>query len=168
MGEQSTTQALGDAPTPDHITLLLKHHKSTTLLSVLPTQSFTEIKPLLLAALRSRHVDVLPNTETPLPSDPEDIEFGALADRKDPSRGWVPLEIKEQDVTDTKGVKRKVGGKRSVLNDSPAGAGLVDGSWLAYRIKTIRPQDDGVSSPGDVIDIDDPGWDVVLPSFEDE
>ncbi|KAJ9616339.1 hypothetical protein H2200_000057 [Cladophialophora chaetospira] len=164
---------LAALPTPDMITLLFKCHKSTVALSVLPTTPFTEIKPLLLSALHSRNVTSLPNSDAQLPEDPEELEFGVLADKKDASKGWVPMEIKEQEITGPKGTKKKVGGKDSVLNESPLGAGLSDGAWVAYRVKPERkePQveDDAKMEGTPDIDIEeDPGFDVVIPSFEDE
>lgn len=166
-------EELAELPTPDMVTLLFKCHKSTTVLSVLPAKSFAEIKALLLAALQSRDIKVIPNSTLPLPTDPEDFELGLLADKKDPSKGWIPLEIKERELTGPKGVKSKVGGKKSVLNESPLGAGLTDGSWVAYRVKAgpKEPDDkDAAESDGtpDVEIDEDPGWDVVLPSFDDE
>jgi len=171
---EDASAALAALPTPDYITLLFKHHKSTTVLSVPPMQPFPQIKSLLLAALRSRNITTMPNSTIPLPTSPEDLELGVLADRKDPSKGWVPMEIKEQEVADAKGGKRKLGGRKSALNESPLGAGLVDGSWVAYRIKPARQEKENEThvEEKDVIedvDIDeDPGWDVVLPSFEEE
>ncbi|OAP64360.1 hypothetical protein AYL99_00332 [Fonsecaea erecta] len=164
---------LAELPTPDMITLLFKCHKSTTALSVLPTRPFTEIKALLLAALESRNLKTLPNASAPLPEDPEELEFGVLADKKDPSKGWIPLDIKEQDITGPKPTKKKVGGKQTVLNQSPLGAGLSDGAWIAYRLKVKQkePQvedEDHESGTPDVEIDEDPGFDVILPSFEDE
>ncbi|KIV82784.1 hypothetical protein PV11_04863 [Exophiala sideris] len=164
---------LAELPTPEMITLLFKCHKSTTLLSVLPTTPFPEIKALLLDALQSRKVETMPNSSIPLPENPEKIEFGVLADKKDASKGWVPLEIKEQEITGAKGIKKKVGGKNSVLNESPLGAGLTDGSWVAYRVKPSQKetQDDEMKDDAGTPEIDieeDPGWDVVIASFEDE
>ena len=164
---------LAELPSADMITLLFKCHKSTVALSVLPAKPFTEIKPLLLGALQSRNVKTFPNSDNPLPDDPENLEFGVLADRKDASRGWVPMEIKEQEVNGPKGTKKKVGGKDSVLNQSPLGAGLSDGAWVAYRLKPERkvPQLQDEDQMEGIPDIDleeDPGFDVVLPSFEDE
>lgn len=157
---------LEELPTPEHITLLLKHHKTTVLLSILPEQSMAVIKALLLAALEARGIKELPGSTIALPEDPEDIEFGVLKDKRDPSKGWIPLTIKEQDATDTKAGKRKSGGKKAVSNESPAGYGLVDGSLIAYRVKSAKNEQD---DDGDVVvDIDDPGWDVILPSYDDE
>lgn len=164
---------LAELPTPDMITLLFKCHKSTTVLSVLPTKPFTEIKGLLLAALQSRNFKTLPNSTTPLPDDPEDVELGVLVDKKDASKGWRPMEIKEHEVTGPRGAKKKVGGKKSVLNESPLGAGLGDGAWIAYRVKGIQkqPEDQDAGTEDGTPDIEieeDPGWDVVIPSFDDD
>ena len=90
-------------------------------------------------------------------------------DKRELSKGWVTLEIPEQDILDgkAKGGKRKVGGKNSVFNESPAGAGLGDGSILAFRFR--RMKDDDEERDEDSMEIEaDPGWDVVLPIFEDE
>ncbi|KIW19252.1 hypothetical protein PV08_03546 [Exophiala spinifera] len=169
----SAGDPLAEMPTPEMITLLFKCHKSTTVLSVLPETPFSEIKNLLLAALRSRNVTTLPNTETPLPEDPEQLELGVLVDRKDASKGWVPLLIKEQEFRGAKGLKKKVGGETSVLNESPLGAGLNDGTWIAYRVKAQlkKSEDVDMAEADGASDLDlteDPGWDVVIPSFDDD
>ena len=165
-------------PSQSHITLLLKHHKSTTLLSVSPSQSFSEIKSLLLSAIKSRGVDSLPTAKgspIPLPSDSDELEFGILADRKDPSKGWIYLDSSASRNT------KKVPGRSKVPAgaNSPDAAGLGDGSLVAYRLRKSRKGKEREKSidedeDGDaVIDInidmdDDPGWDVILPTFEDE
>jgi hypothetical protein len=91
----------------------------------------------------------------------------------------VPLVIKEVEVGDVKGGKRKVGGKNSVLNESPAGAGLGDGSMLAFRFRT-KPKEGALERENenenedededeDEMEIeDDPGWNVILPSYDDD
>lgn len=163
---------LAALPEPDYVTLLFKNQKSTTLLSVPPTQPFAEVKSLLLAALKSRRSASSFNISEDLPDDPNDLEFGVLVDRKDPSKGWVAMEVKEQEITDTKGGKRKIGGKKSILNESPLGAGLIDGSLVAYRVKASKQksnsEDQDIDSLADVDIEEDPGWDVILPSFDDE
>jgi hypothetical protein len=164
---------LAALPTPEHITLLLKNHKQTVLLSVTPETSFADIKSLLLAALKSRNIASIDNT--PLPDEPEAIEFGVLRNKKNPAEGWMSLVIKEVEVGDAKGGKRKVGGKKSVLNESPAGAGLGDGSILAFRFRT-KPKEEALEQEGengneddDEMGIeDDPGWNVIFPSYDDD
>jgi len=172
---QDTLSELAQPPSADTITLLLKCHKSTTLLSVLPTTPFEEIKVLLVAALQSRGVTTLPNSASPLPKDADDLEFGVLKDKKDASKGWVLLEIREQEVTGSKGGKKKVGGKDSILNQNPVGAGLNDGAWIAYRLKVpskdIQADSEILEDANGTPEIDimaDVGWDVVMPTFDDE
>ena len=77
-------------------------------------------------------------------------------DKNDPSKGWVPLKIPEVEDGDTKGKGVKKG---SVLNESPLGAGLKDGTMLAFRF-TKGAEEDGM-------DLDDE-WDVIIPSYDDE
>ena len=170
-----TDDDLAALPTPDMITLFLKCHKSTTLLSVSPTKPFPEIKALLLAALQARNITTVPNSTTPLPANPEDFEFGVLADKKDPEKGWVPMELKEQETTVAKGARKKAGGPKSGSSDTPEAAGLTDGSWVAYRVKTTEKEKGQLDEEADFekgipdIEIDeDPGWDVVLPSVVDD
>ncbi|RVX71986.1 hypothetical protein B0A52_04584 [Exophiala mesophila] len=168
----SAAESLSQLPTPDTITLLFKHDKSTTLLSVLPTTPFVEIKALLVAALRSRNITTFPNSPTSLPEDVQDLEFGILVDKKDPSQGWVSLETSEDDNS-VKGNKKKTTGKGTTKTQDPVGVGLTDGCWLAYRLKSTSPsksQDHRDAEPGSPeIEIEeDPGWNVVLPSFDDE
>lgn len=151
-------------PTPEHLTLLFKHGKSTTLLSVLPSQRFSEVKVLLLAALKSRNISTFPGTNTPLPEDANLIEIGVLRDRKDANKGWVRLVTKEQTSKSTKEGKQKAGGKTGGTNETPAGAGLVDGSWLTYRTATILDDEDDDMN----IDAEDPGWNVVFPRYDDD
>ena len=162
-------------PSQSHLTILFKHHKSTTVLSVSPTQPLPSIKSLLLAVLTSRGITSL--SATALPSDREDIEFGILADKRDPSKGWVRLSNVEVNG-DVKGKKKTTSGKSKISagGNTPEGLGLVDGSLVAFRIRKpskgkgkARESDD--EDEDDVIDVDmedDPGWDVILPSFEDE
>lgn len=152
-------------PTPEHNTLLLKNHKQTVLLSVLPTTPIPEIKSLLLAAIKSLNIDSIGNQSVPEAA--EDIEFGILKNKKDPGEGWVPLIIKETDSGDGKLGKKKPAGKKNLLNESSAGAGLVDGSIIAFRFKTkdqpVEVEDD------DEMELEaDPGWIVIMPSYEDE
>lgn len=75
----------------------------------------------------------------------------------------MKLEIPDTDVDDGASGKKRVGGKKSVLNASPQGAGLKDGAVLAFRfLESGNEEDEGVSE-------EDAGrWDVKIPSYEDE
>lgn len=77
-------------------------------------------------------------------------------DKNDPDKGWVPITIPEVEDGDTKGKGVKKG---SVLNGSPLGAGLKDGTMLAFKFTTKVKEDE--------MDLDDE-WDVIIPSYDDE
>lgn len=95
----------------------------------------------------------------------EEVELGVPIERNNLNKGWVRLEIPEQEVTDNKGGKRTVGGKKSILNASPKGADLKDGHALAFRFTKAQSNVD----EGDMeIEIDDPAWDVMIAAYEDE
>ena len=80
--------------------------------------------------------------------------FGVPVDKHDLSKGWLPLKIQEVADGDAKGKGVKKG---SVLNENPLGAGLKDGTMLAFKFK------EGGSDDGS-----DDDWDVIMPSYEEE
>ncbi|KAK5055231.1 hypothetical protein LTR84_012981 [Exophiala bonariae] len=171
--DQEVSSELGRAPAPETLTLLFKCHKSTTLLSVQPTRPFADIKVLLLGALQARGLNTLPGSTLSLPENADDLEFGVLADKKDASKGWVSLKVKEKVLIGSRGGKKKVGGNNSVINESPLAASLTDGSWVAYRLKAASKEmqgdeEDLFDGTPEVEMEDDGEWDVVLPSFDDE
>ncbi|KAL8730971.1 MAG: hypothetical protein Q9181_004484 [Wetmoreana brouardii] len=142
-------------PNPQYLTLRFKKHKITILLFVSARDTIDSIKQKLLDTLKATAVSQI-NGDL-LPSKPDDIIFGVLIDKNDPSQGWVGLEIPE--VEDDAGKKGTT--KNSVLNKTPLGAGLKDGSVLAFKFR-------GEGSSGDGMNIEDGGWDVIMPSFDDE
>lgn len=98
-----------------------------------------------------------------IPSDPNEVVLGILVDKNDPTQGWVPLDIPAIAVEESDGRKKKIGGKDGVLNSTPLGAGLKDGSMLAFkfRIKSNNVDEEGMDQADDE-------WDVIIPSYEDE
>ncbi|MCJ1421386.1 hypothetical protein MMC32_007749 [Xylographa parallela] len=146
---------------PQLWTLRFKQHKVTVLLFVEQTQPFSSIKADLLNALQGRGYSEI--NQRPLPSDAEDIILGLPIDKNDPSKGWIGLDIPAMDMEDETGNKKKMGGKKSVLNASPLGAGLRDGSLLAFKFRSenAKKDDDG-------LDLDDSDWDVIMPSYDEE
>jgi len=98
-----------------------------------------------------------------IPLDASQIVFGVPIDKNDFSKGWVKLEIPETEIEDGPNGKKKVGGKKSVLNASPQGAGLKDGAVLAFRFRESGKEED----EGD-LDEDAGKWDVMIPSYDDE
>lgn len=123
-------------------------------------QSFTSIKTDLLEAIKETGRTEL-NGQA-LPTDPEDVILGVPVEKNDPSKGWVRLDIPETEVQ-VNGNSKKIGGKKSVLNSSPLGAGLKDGAMLAFRFQT-----EGVIVDEDGLDIENDEWDVLIPSYEEE
>jgi hypothetical protein len=110
---------------------------------------------MLLEAFKSRNMTEV-NGE-PVPSDPTLIEFGVPVDRSDLEKGWNLLQ--------SDGAKGTAGKKAS--SGTILAAGLASGHLVAFRFRQARdvPASDDVD--GD-IELNDPGWDVVTPSFDDE
>lgn len=142
---------MSKAPDQHYWTFRFKRHKTTILLFVTETQTFTSIKADLLEAIKATGISEINGAE--LPADPNDIILGLPVDKNDLTLGWVDLEIPEKD-DDEKETKSKGARKDSVLNASPLGAGLRDGAVLAFKFR--RDDEDG----GD--------WDVVMPIYEEE
>jgi hypothetical protein len=139
------------------------------LLSVLPSTPFTEIGSLLLLALQARNITNIAGIPVPSPDQRDQVEVGIPLDRKDLQRGFTPLEKAENTLVDGKGSKKKAACNKPMPNENPAGAGLVDGSILAFRFK----QDNDVEMKEDEDEDEvqtsaDPGWNVELPRYEDE
>ena len=117
------------------------------MLHVDPQTPFPAIRQQLLHAIHNTPtLPTLPEGTT-LPDDPDDIEFGVAVDRLDLSKGWLPLEIPDE------GSKKA---KKGILNESPMGAGLRDGTTLAVRLK------DGEEADAER------KWTVVIPQEYDE
>jgi len=95
----------------------------------------------------------------PIPSDPEEVQLAVPIERTDLTKGWVALEIPEEEL-DEEGEKKRKAGKtrRSVINESPIGAGLRDGATLAFRFR-------GESGGEEDEEVE---WDVVIPSYDYE
>lgn len=164
------TPDLASLPTPQHLTLLFKHAKSTTVLSVLPRIPLSEVKRTLLEILRSRNITTFPGTTRALPSKPSDLEFGILADRRDPTKGFVYAEDRSALAHIGASSKKKAGAaKKDGPIETFADLDLKDGAWVAYRLKTetLDLGDEGAED----MDVDvsgDAGWNVVVPSYDEE
>lgn len=165
----STTSDLAALPNPQHLTLLFKHHKSTTLLSVLPSDTLSYTKERLLAVLRSRNLTTFPGTSTPLPSTPDDLQFGILVDRREPRKGWIYAEDRANLSTKKKGKKGTEEGEVEAMGELD----LKDGGWVAYRLRRDKNVADLVDEGLEDMEVDQaadgPGeWNVVVASYDDE
>ena len=163
-----STPGLTELPTPDHITLLLKNHKQTVLLSALPSTSILDIKVQLLSALKSLNITSIDSVPVPHLDDHDEVELGVLKNHKDPSQGWISLEAKDQELADKAGKKKATLGKKGGSSEGLSGLGLGDGSMVAFRFiaasesKVQDDDDDDDDAP------EEQGWNVVLPSYDDE
>jgi hypothetical protein len=160
--------SLVEAPSPLNITLLFKCARHTVLLSVLPSTPFAEIKSLLLLALQARNITSIGGISVPSPDQAHEVEFGIPREKKDLKKGFVSLEMAEQVLMDSKAGKKKASGEKATPNENPAGAGLVDGSVLAFRFKKEDDVDMKEEGDDEAQLQEDPGWNVELPRYDDE
>lgn len=145
-----TANGIAVEPTPEHLTLLFKYAKSTTVLSILPDQEWTQIKAHLLDVLASLGKTTFPDTTTPLPSSPDQLELGVLKDRKDHTKGWESIEAKQISISEVKAGKKKA-------SNTPRDFAIRDGSYIAYRLRE-ESTDENTRT--------DPGWEVMFPADE--
>jgi hypothetical protein len=160
--------SLVEAPSPLHMTLLFKCARHTVLLSVLPSTPCAKIKSLLLLALQARNITSIAGISVPSPDQAHKVEFGIPREKKDLKKGFISLEMAEQDLMDSKGGKRKASSNKATPNENPTGAGLVDGSVLAFRFKQEDDVDMKEEGDDEAQLQEDPGWNVELPRYDDE
>ncbi|KAL4925598.1 uncharacterized protein BDV17DRAFT_294335 [Aspergillus undulatus] len=134
-------------------TLLFKKHKTTVILVLPPSETIIGTKTTLLKALQARGLSDI--NGDPVPQYPSEIELGIAVDKNDLEKGWTSLEAPQPD--DDEAPKR--GGKKAASLSLKA-ADINSGQSIAFRFR--RP-----GSSAD-LDLEDPGWDVVLPSLDDE
>lgn len=96
------------------------------------------------------------------------MEFGLPQDKKDLKQGFISLDMAEQVLMDGKGGKKKANGKKTTPNENPAGAGLVDGSILAFRFRSQNDVEMEEEGDDEATSPEDPGWNVELPRYDDE
>jgi len=156
-------------PTPSTWTLKFKQHKTTILLHVEKTQTFTSIKTELLSALQETRPDGVLNG-IPIPQDPEAVIFARqIIDPDTAETTWESLDDDMNgDLFDEKSAgkgKNKTKAKTAGgIRDCPIGAGLKDGSNVAFAFldEEARAATLEMGALGDKRE-----WDVVLPTYED-
>ncbi|KAJ5601906.1 hypothetical protein N7510_011440 [Penicillium lagena] len=137
-------------------TLLFKKHKTTVLLVLQPHEPLTAAKEKLLQALKARDVKEI-NGDL-VPDHPDAIEFGVAVDRNDLDKGWTRLDAETIELGGTKA--------KTDASGSLQAAGLQDGHPVAFRFRKAQqaaPETEDVE-----VELEDPGWDVVTPHFDDE
>lgn len=146
---------------PAHWTLRFKHHKSTTLLHVDPLQSFATIKAELIHALNDVYHDGRLPSGLQIPESPSDILLGKAKDHHDLTRGFERISTNQVNGDEEGQTSNKK--KRNDPIDCPKGAGLRDGSAVAYRFRSEDLDlDEGLG-----LDDEDEKWDVVVATFEE-
>ncbi|KAL4981769.1 hypothetical protein BDW68DRAFT_183173 [Aspergillus falconensis] len=145
-------------PDPLSWTLLFKKHKTTVLLLLPPSQTIEATKTNLLDALRARGLKEINGDQ--VPEDTTAIEFGVAVDKNDLEKGWTSLEAPKIEADDAS--KR---GPEKAASLSLKAAELNNGQPIAFRFRKT-----GVAGSDNATDLDleDPGWDVIIPSFDDE
>jgi hypothetical protein len=191
-------------PPPRMWCLRFKLNRTTVLLHIDALQTLASVRAELLEALRATHPDGLfkgtlrdsTPVEYPLPATPEDIALAKLSDPNDANSGWEAIGddledglIFDEDVGSSakgkgKGKASSVSSSRTAgrnstsksVNDCPQGAGLKDGSVVAFRFRL--PEEKArrqrlIEGSLDVDEIardgmgDDADWDVVVPTMEE-
>ncbi|KAJ5307684.1 hypothetical protein N7476_008340 [Penicillium atrosanguineum] len=137
-------------------TLLFKKHKTTVLLSLQSHESITSAKEKLLQALNSRQLRDI-NGDV-IPDDPAAIELGVPMDRSDLDKGWMSLTM------DVPGQESGAKTGKKKLSDTLQAAGLENGHSVAFRFRKLGAGDEVDTD----MDLNDPGWDVIIPSFDEE
>ncbi|KAI9037776.1 uncharacterized protein KD926_000039 [Aspergillus affinis] len=147
-------------------TLLFKKHKTTVLLTLPPSESIITVKATLLKALQSREIKEI--NGAPVPEDPSEIEFGVAVDKNDLEKGWTRLEpdISQFDDDDDDEAPRRGAGKNTASSLTLQSAELRNGQSIAFRFQ--EPKENGGAEDDITLELEDPGWDVVLPSLDEE
>jgi hypothetical protein len=186
-------------PPPRVWCLRFKLNRTTVVLHIDALQTLASIRSELLEALRATHPDgIFKGTlrdgtpvSYPLPANPEDIALAKQADPHDPNAGWEAIgDDAEEGLIFDEDVKGKGKGKGRAsaapsrksassakdVNDCPQGAGLKDGSIVAFRFRLAEEKARRqrlIDGELDVDEIardgmgDDADWDVVMPTMEE-
>lgn len=129
---------------------------------MLPAQeSIQSTKEKLHGALKAR--GLLQINGDLIPEDPSELEFGIPIDRNELEKGWIRLDAPAEENGDSASKKPGAGRpKKSSLTDSLQAVNIRDGQAIAFRFrKTAHGEDEDA-------DFEDPGWDVLVPSLDDE
>ncbi|PYH90040.1 hypothetical protein BO71DRAFT_362232 [Aspergillus ellipticus CBS 707.79] len=147
-------------PDPSNWTLFFKKHKTTVLLMLPGSETIANTKEALFKALQSRDLKYI--NGDPVPENASEIEFGVPLDRNDLEKGWTRLETPEFDDEDAP--KRGAGKKRAGALTLEL-AEIRNGQPIAFRFRKSKEEDTAETVD---LELDDSGWDVIIPSLDDE
>ncbi|KAI1497014.1 hypothetical protein F5X99DRAFT_398490 [Biscogniauxia marginata] len=109
------------------LSIRFKHGIHTIFLFVDPLKPFSDVQEELLDVLRERYPEGLTTsvpspTKTELPDEPSQIVFAVPKAPADPTQGWKPLDVQE--------------------DDTPASRNLKDNTIVAFAIRHEDADDD--------------------------
>ncbi|KAL1994510.1 hypothetical protein VTN49DRAFT_1980 [Thermomyces lanuginosus] len=151
-------------PDPLSWTLRFKKHKTTVLLMLPAEESIDSTKEKLLHALKAR--DTKEINGDPVPDDPSDIELGVPIDPNEPNKGWTLLEPDDHTEEANGGTKKSTARSKAAMKPTLQSVNIRNNQAIAFRFRQRRDEQDDLDDLER--QIDDPGWDVVLPSLDDE
>ncbi|RAH41419.1 uncharacterized protein BO95DRAFT_517944 [Aspergillus brunneoviolaceus CBS 621.78] len=154
-------------PQPDPLswTLLFKKHRTTVLLMLPASETVAATKNALLRALQARGLRDINGDVVPV--DASEIELGIPVDKNDLEKGWTKLEVDVADF-DVAAAPKRGAGKKAAGSLTLLAADIKNGQSIAFRFRKPTTDDSEKNDELAELDPEDPGWDVVLPSFEDE
>lgn len=125
-------------------------------------ETLDSIKENLLQALKSRDLNEI--NGDPIPVDFADIELGVPVDRSDLDKGWKNLEADTLELEEGNTSKKNKGKSK---NESPTllEADIQNGYSIAFRFRKHTEAQNGDRMN---LDTEDPGWDVIVPKYDDE
>nr|POE63030.1 hypothetical protein CFP56_03933 [Quercus suber] len=161
------------SPSPRTWTLRFKHHRSTIILHVDPLQKFPLVRLELLKAIQQTSQNGQLNN-VDIPNDSNEILLAKLVDNNNLRAGWEQMEREEEDLFNGEDVRGKGKAKasakstsRSTMKDCPQGAGLRDGSIVAFKFKSESQAEGQDTLDGESLVGEPEVWDVVAPSMEE-
>jgi hypothetical protein len=127
-----------------------------------PNETIPSAKEELLKALKSRGLKEM--NGDPVPDDPSEIEFGVPVDKNELDKGWTRLDVEVPELVEDGTKKRKKNGGSVTLQD----VDIKDGQSIAFRFRKRSEEDAGKDQLDLDLELEDPGWDVIAPSLDDE
>lgn len=121
-------------------------------------ESIASTKEMLLHALKSRGITEI--NGDPVPDDPSEIEFGVPIDRNELEKGWTRLDVERANGEKASG-RVKNGTKASLQS-----ADIRNGQPIAFRFR--KASDENQDKDALELELEDPGWDVVVPTLDDD
>jgi hypothetical protein len=125
-------------------------------------ESIASTKEKLLHALKSRDIQAI--NDDPVPDDPSEIEFGVPVDRNELEKGWTRLDVEAPGLSNGVSTGKAVARVKNGTKTSLQSADIRNGQPIAFRFRKASDENKDDLE----LDLEDPGWDVVVPTLDDE